>query len=88
LKTQIVTAELLSAEGKPDDAARNLRRTIKLAQTSGFFTRQLEAALILARIEAKSGKKTEARALFQSVERDARSKGYLLIAREAAAERS
>jgi hypothetical protein len=78
-----VAAEVLSARGKPDEAARTLRRTIKDARKAGFFVRQLEATLTLAEIEAKSGKKTEARYLRQSVEKDARSKGFLLIAREA-----
>jgi sarcosine oxidase delta subunit len=55
--------------------------------TAGFFVRQLEASLALAEIEAKSGKKTEARALLQSVEKDARGKGCLLIARKAAIDR-
>ena len=85
---EIVAAEVLSAGGKPDDAARNLRRTIKDAQKAGFFVRQLEATLTLAEIEAKSGKKTEARTLLESVEKDARSKGFLLIAHVASAERS
>jgi ATP/maltotriose-dependent transcriptional regulator MalT len=88
LKMQIVAADVLSAEGKPDDAARILRRTIKDAQKAGFFVRQLEATLTLAEIEAKSGKKTEAQTLLQSVEKDARSKGFLLIAREAVADHS
>jgi len=87
LKTQIVAAQVLSAAGSPDVATRNLRLAINEAQKAGFFIRQLEANLALAEIEAKSGKKTEARALLQSVEKDARSKGYLLIARKAAIDR-
>jgi hypothetical protein len=39
--------------------------------------------MALAEIEGKSGKKTEARALLQSVEKNARSRGFLLIARKA-----
>jgi hypothetical protein len=74
--------------GKPDDAAQNLRRTIKDAQKTGFFVRQLEASLALAEIEGKSGKKKEYQGLFQSIERDARRKGFLLIARKAAVDRS
>ncbi len=88
LKMQIVAAEVLSAGGKPDDAARNLRRTIKDAQKAGFFVRQLEATLALAEIGAKSGRKKESLDLFQSVEKDARSRGFLLIAHRAVAESS
>lgn len=87
LRTNIVGAQVLSAEGQTEPASRKLRSTIKDAQKAGLFVRQLQATLALAEIEAKSGKKTEARALFQSVEKDARGKGFLLIARKAAAER-
>ena len=87
LKTQIIAAQVLSAAGSPDVASKNLRLAIKDAQKAGFFIRQLEASLALAEIEAKSGKKTEARALLQSVEKDARGKGFLLIARKAAIDR-
>jgi eukaryotic-like serine/threonine-protein kinase len=87
LKTQIVAAQILSAGGRPDVAAKNLRLAIKDAQQAGFFIRQLEASLALAEIEAKSGKKTEAGVLLQSVEKSARSKGLFLIARRAAIDR-
>jgi hypothetical protein len=85
LKTEIVAARVRAAEGKPDNAAHDLRLTIKDAQKSGFFIRQMEASLALAGIETRSGKKKEARSLFQSIEKDARSKGFLLIARKASA---
>jgi ATP/maltotriose-dependent transcriptional regulator MalT len=85
LQTEIVAAQVRAADGKPDSAAHDLRLTIKDAQKSGFFVRQMEASLALAGIETRSGKKKEARSLLQSVEKDARSKGFLLIARKAAA---
>jgi DNA-binding winged helix-turn-helix (wHTH) protein/tetratricopeptide (TPR) repeat protein len=87
MKTNIVAAQLLAAQGQPGPAARKLRVTLREAHKTGFFVRQLEAMLALAEIEAKSGKKAEAHTLFQSVEKDARSKGFLLIARKAASER-
>lgn len=87
-KTEIVAARVLSGGGKSEDAARNLQRTIKYAQKTGFFVRQLEASLALAEIEAKSGRKKESQDLLQSVERDARGKGFLLIARKAVVDRS
>ena len=87
LKMEIVVAEVLSATGEPGDAARNLRRTIKDAQNTGFFLLQLEASLALAEAEAKSGKKREGRALLESVKKNARSKGFLLIARRAVIDR-
>ncbi len=53
----------------------------------GFFLLQLEASLALAEAETKSGKKTEGRALLETVEKNARSKGFLLIARRAVIDR-
>jgi tetratricopeptide (TPR) repeat protein len=88
LKTEIVAARVLSGGGQSEDAARNLRRTIKDAQKTGLFVRQLEASLALAEIKVKSGKKKEAEDLLHSVERDARGKGFLLIARKATGDRS
>jgi len=87
LKMEIVVAEVLSATGEPGYAARKLRRTIKDAQNMGFFLLQLEASLALAEAETKSGKKTEGRALLETVEKNARSKGFLLIARRAVIDR-
>jgi len=62
-----------------------LQLAISEAQKVGFFGRQLEATLALAEIEATSGKKKECSSLFQSVEKDPRSRGFLLIARKAIA---
>ncbi len=79
---------MLCAQGKAADAIRNLRLSIREAQKAGFFVHELEASLALGKIEAKTGKAKESETLLQSVEKDARSKGYLLIARQAAAARS
>lgn len=87
MRADIVAAQLLSAEGQPALAIQKARSTLEEAQKTGFFVRQLEATLMLAEIKAKSGNRAEAKALFESVEKDARSKGFLLIARKAAAER-
>jgi DNA-binding winged helix-turn-helix (wHTH) protein/tetratricopeptide (TPR) repeat protein len=87
MRTNLVAAQLLLAEGEPALAVRKVRSTLEEAQKTGFFVRRLEATLALAEIKAKSGKKAEAKTLFQSVEEDARAKGFLLIARKAAAER-
>jgi hypothetical protein len=46
------------------------------AQKTGFFVRQMEASLALAEIEAKSRRKKDPQDLLQSVERNARGKGF------------
>ena len=84
LKVDIVAAQVLSAEGDSGEAARNLHATIKSAQKVGFFASKLEATRALAEIELKMGKKKDARDLLESIEKEGRSKGFLLIARKAA----
>ena len=66
LKTQIAAARLLYAEGKPDDAIRSLRLSIRDARKAGLFIHELEATLALGKIEARSGKTRESQALLLS----------------------
>jgi eukaryotic-like serine/threonine-protein kinase len=87
LKTEIIAARVLSADGNRNGAAKQVRTAMNEAREYGLFARQLEATLALAEINARSGKKTESIALLKSVEKDARSKGFVLIARKAAANR-
>jgi DNA-binding winged helix-turn-helix (wHTH) protein/tetratricopeptide (TPR) repeat protein len=87
MKSDIVGAQVLSAEGRLVSAARKVRSTMEEARKAGFYVRQLEATLVLGEIEARSGHKAEAKTLLYSVEKDARSKGFLLIANKAASER-
>ena len=49
---------------------------------------ELDARLVLAEIEMKSGQTTAGRAHLTAVEADARAKGYNLVARNAATARS
>jgi eukaryotic-like serine/threonine-protein kinase len=86
LKTQVIAAKVLFAKGESAAAARNLRLVIQESTRGGFFIRRLEAALALAEAEAKAGRQKESLALFQSVQKDARSKGFVLIANNAAAD--
>jgi hypothetical protein len=87
LKTEIIAARVLSADGNRNGAAKQVRTAMNEAREYGLFARQLEATLALAEINARSGKKTESIALLKSVVKDARSKGFVLIARKAAANR-
>jgi hypothetical protein len=75
---------VLFAKGESASAARNLRLVIQESIRGSFFVRRLEATLALAEVEAKSGRQKESLALYRSVQNDARSKGFVLIASKAA----
>ena len=83
------TADALvrAASGKPAEATKLLQDTIQAARKTGFFGLQFDARLALGETEMKSGNLTAGRAELASLERDARVKGFLLIARKAAAAR-
>jgi eukaryotic-like serine/threonine-protein kinase len=84
LKTEIVSARVLFAGGKIGDAVMSLHATIRSAQKAGFVASQLDAAMTLAEAEAQMGKRKDSRDLLESVEKEAHSKGFLLIASKAA----
>jgi tetratricopeptide (TPR) repeat protein len=66
-------------------ALAGLGRTITAARRRGFIGVELEARLALGEIEVRSGATIRGRAHLQAVERDASSRGLLLIARKARA---
>ena len=80
----IVEAQVRAANGAPVPALSSLERIIAETRKSGFYGYQLEARLALAEIESKSGK-SAASARLRSLEREARQRGFLLIAKKAAA---
>jgi len=55
------------------------------AMKSGFADYQLEARLALGEIEMQSGNPSAGRSRLDALEKDARVRGFLLIARKAAA---
>jgi hypothetical protein len=55
------------------------------ATKSGYVGYQLESRLALEEIELESGKSAASRARLQQLQKDAKEKGFDLIARKAAA---
>lgn len=80
LVMQRVQAEL----GKFEQAAKVLEDVRREANRHGFEGVELEARLHLGELELRSGKATAGRARLQQLQSDARSKNFLLIARQAA----
>jgi serine/threonine protein kinase/tetratricopeptide (TPR) repeat protein len=81
------TADALvrAASGKTAEATKLLQDTIQAARKTEFVGLQFDARLALGETEVKSGKLAAGRAELTSLERDAKAKGFLLIARRAAA---
>jgi eukaryotic-like serine/threonine-protein kinase len=84
LEIDIVAARIDFALGKIPDAEKNLSDVITRADKRGKIRYQLYARLALGEGELKSEKGSAGRAGLAQLEEDARSKGYLLIARKAA----
>jgi len=82
---QTAAAQVLAANGDLRAAIHSLQSTINEAEASGFFMRRIEASLVLAAVEMHSGEEAAGRIELNSVEHDARLKGYLLLASRAAA---
>ena len=82
----ITTARVDAAAGKP--AATALISVMQQAAKYGFVAYQLDARLALAEMEVKGNPATAQRTQLESLEKDARAKGFLLIADKAAKLRS
>ncbi|MFY9560090.1 MAG: protein kinase [Terriglobales bacterium] len=83
----IANARVRTSSGSAEEAAISLRRTVEETGKSGMRATQFDARLALGETEMKSGNRTAGRAELISLERDAKAKGFLLIARKAAAAR-
>ena len=86
LKLALAAASVRVASGKPSDqaaASDRLEAVLARANKHDFVRYQFEARLALGQLEVKSG--TNGRARLAELEKDARAKGFLLIARKAAA---
>jgi serine/threonine protein kinase/tetratricopeptide (TPR) repeat protein len=62
-----------------------LKEALAKATKSGYVGYQLESRLVLEEIELKSGKSTASRARLEQLQKEAKEKGFDLIARKAAA---
>lgn len=71
--------------GKYAETKRSLKATLAEAIRFGFVSQQFEARLNLGEIEMKSGQIAAGRARLEALGKEAWTKGFLLIARNAAA---
>jgi eukaryotic-like serine/threonine-protein kinase len=82
---RIETAEKSEAHSAAGSATRNeLAAIIAKARALGYMGIELDARLVLAEIEMKSGQIAAGRAHLDTIEADAKAKGYNLVARKAA----
>ena len=65
-------------------ARGELEQALSSAQRTGLLDSEFEVRLALGKLEIKSGFLSLARRRLQTLERDARAKGFLLIARKVA----
>jgi tetratricopeptide (TPR) repeat protein len=84
LSAAIVVAEVDGAAGRASAATRSLERTIAETRKLGFGGQELEARLVLGEIEVKHGRAPAGRARLAELEKEAREKQFMLIARRAA----
>ena len=78
----IARARVLGAAGKASDAVTQLEATIAEANKYGYLSYELQARLVLGRIEMRSGAAAAA-ARLATLERDAKAKGFELVAAHA-----
>ena len=84
----MISALVRALSGASVDRAsvgRNLDATLAEATKLGFVPYQYQARLALGEMEMKFGQTTAGHAHLAALEKDARAKGFLLIARKAAA---
>ena len=93
-KSQNLSAQLAFAAAKAraqaaskDTAAAKtiLKDALAKATKSGYLGYQLEFRLALEEIEAKAGKSAASRTRLEQLQKDAKDKGFALVARRAAA---
>ena len=78
---------MLLASDHPESSRVQLEKILKDARDHGFAGVEFEARLALAELEKKSGHVSASRTELAALESSARSKGFGLVARKAAATR-
>jgi hypothetical protein len=77
-------ASFMAAGKKLGEAGKAAQQALTQARKLGLFRLQLEASLTLGQIEMQAEHPASARARLQALEKNARAKGFELIARKAA----
>ena len=87
LQYELTFARILLASEHPELSKPGLQKILSQARAHSFAGMELEAMLAAAELEKRSGNTAKAREQLASLENPARGKGFLLIARKAAAAR-
>ena len=85
LSYAIAAARIKAATGKVAESERILEASMAEASKHGYLGSQYEIRLALGEIEMKSGNIAAGRRRLDDLEKDARGRGFLLVARKAAA---
>ena len=85
LDVSVAEARLDTRSGKSADAVRLLERTLKDAQSAGLLQSAFEARLAAGEAQIANGQKGKGVSTLQALARDAKARGYELIARRATA---
>ena len=85
LEFALAKAQVEAASAKSGQAQTTVKDVLSKATKAGFAGYQLEARLAAETIEAKSGKSPASRVRLEQLQKDAKEKGFDLIARKAAA---
>jgi tetratricopeptide (TPR) repeat protein/predicted Ser/Thr protein kinase len=81
----LIEGRIQSALGNPAAAKKMLVAVLNEADKAGFVPYSFEARLAIGETEMKSSNTAEGRARLQALQKDAKAKGFMLIARKAAA---
>ncbi len=87
LQYDVASARVLLSSEHPENAKPQLERVLKAARAHGYVGIEFEAMLASADLEKRSGHTALAQGQLASLERAARDKGFILVARKAAAAR-
>jgi eukaryotic-like serine/threonine-protein kinase len=87
LQYEVASARVLLSSDHPESARAVAERALREARAHGFVGVEFDALLVTADLEKRLGQVSVAREQLVSLERAARDKGFMLIARKAAAAR-
>jgi hypothetical protein len=85
ISASVAQAQVQAAWGKYADATSSLKKQVAEARKAGFVGLQFDARLALGETEIKGGDTSAAKVELASLEQDAKAKGFVLVARKAAA---
>ena len=87
LQYDVAFARVLLSSDHPERAKVQVDRALRDARAHGFVGIEFDAMLVTANLEKRSGHGAIAREQLASLEHAAREKGFMLVARKAAAAR-